>query len=147
MLYRAGPVSVYVRIRARFGMRVAEWLLASVALVWGLSLFIPGVYDSPTFAYIRHLMPATALGGTMAFFGALRLAGLFVNGARQDVTPWIRVAGAAFGFMAFVLISFSYALAGTVGPWIALYPIFAAFEVVNIVRAAHDAGEHRAGVA
>lgn len=147
MLYKAGPVSVYVRVKARFGTRVAEWLLACVALVWGLALFVPGVYDGPTFAYARHLVPGGLFGGSMAFFGALRLVGLFVNGARQDVTPWIRVAGAAAGFMAFIFISFSFALAGILGVWIAIYPTFAVFEVVNIVRAAHDAGEHRAGMA
>lgn len=147
MLYRAGAVSVYVRVKARFGTRVAEWMLACVALMWGLCLLLPGVYDGPTFAYVRHLAPGPLLGGVMAFFGAFRLVGLFVNGARQDVTPWIRVAGAAVGFLAFTLISFSFALTGLIGVWMAIYPIFALFEVVNIARAAHDAGEHRAGMA
>lgn len=147
MLYKAGPVSVYVRVKARFGLRVAEWMLATITLTWGLSVLLPGVYEGRNFAYIHDLLPGNLLGGVMAFFGALRLVGLFVNGARQDVTPWLRVAGAAVGFLAFALISFSFALAGTLGVWVALYPTFAVFEVVNIVRAAHDAGEHRAGVA
>lgn len=147
MLYRAGPVSVYVRVKARFGTRVAEWMLAFIALGWGGALLLPGVYDGRTFAYVSHLAPVGVCSAVMLFFGALRLVGLFVNGARQDVTPWVRVAGAGAGVMMFLLISFSYALSGVLGVWVAIYPVFIIFEVVNIVRAAHDAGEHHAGVA
>lgn len=147
MLYRSGPVSVYVRVKARFGTRVAEWMLAVIALGWGASLLLPGVYDGRTFAYVSHLAPAGVCSAVMMFFGALRLIGLVINGARQDVTPWIRVVGASAGVMMFLLISFSFALSGTLGVWMAIYPTFVVFEVVNIVRAAHDAGEHRAGVA
>lgn len=144
MLYRAGPVSIYVRVRARFGTRVAEWLLALVMALWGVSLLLTNTYDtSPTFGYMRHLIPENVLGWTMVGFGLLGLVGLFINGARQDVTPWIRVARAAVGFMLFTLISFSFTLAGTLGVWVAIYPVFAIFEVANVLRAAHDAGEYR----
>lgn len=147
MLYRTSPVNVYVRIRARFHERVAEWMLGAISAGWGAALLIPGVYDGPTFAYARHIMPAAVFGGVMLFFGVLRLIGLYINGARQDVTPWIRVAGAAVGFMLFSLVTFSFSLAGTLGVWVAVYPVFIVFEIVNILRAAHDAGEHRAGAA
>jgi uncharacterized membrane protein HdeD (DUF308 family) len=149
MLYRAGPMNIYVRIRTRFGTRVAEWMLAAVTALWGTVLLLPtDTYTtSPVFNFISHVISEPVLGAAMLFFGLLRIVGLFVNGARQDVTPWIRVVSASFGFLVWSLICFSFALSGVISTWAATYTVFAVTEVFNVYRAAHDAGAYARHVA
>ena len=146
MLYKAGPVSIYVRIRTRFDRRLSEWMVAAMTALWGTVLLLPGsTYDtSPVFAFTSYIVSENVLGSVMVFFGVLRLIGLFVNGARQDVTPWIRVVSAGVGFMVWSLICFSFALSGVVSTWLAIYPVIVLVELANVSRAAHDAGEYRA---
>jgi hypothetical protein len=38
-------------------------------------------------------------------------------------------------------ISYSFAQSGVISTWIAIYPIIACVELINIYRAAHDVGE------
>lgn len=142
-------MSLYVRIRTRFGYRIAEWAIAVQTALFGLVLLLPtSTYDTSTvFGFIRRLLPEEVLGGVMLFFGALRLIGLLINGARQDITPWIRVVSASVGVLVFLLLSFSFALSGVLSTWIAIYPIIAMVEILNVYRASHDAGEYRAGMA
>lgn len=146
MLYKAGPVSIYVRIRTRFGTRISEWMISVITLLWGFVLLLPGesYATSPVFNFLRHVISEEALGGVMMFFGLLRLVGLVVNGARQDVTPWIRAVSAGAGFMIWTLICFSFALSSVISTWLAVYPVIALVEFINVSRAAHDAGEYRA---
>lgn len=146
MLYRAGPVSIYVRISTRFERRLSEWMVAAITMLWGAVLLLPSnTYDtSPVFTFIGSVVPEEALGAVMVFFGVLRLVGLFVNGARQDVTPWIRVVSAGVGFMVWSLICFSFVLSSVISTWLDIYPIIVIVELANVSRAAHDAGEYRA---
>lgn len=145
MLYRSGPVNLYVRIRHRFGTRAAEWLVATQTFLFGCILLLP--YDSfdsaPAYSYAKHLISEEALGAVLVFFGALRLVGLFVNGARQDVTPWIRVVSAGVGFLVYTLLTWSFLLSGVITSWLAFCVPIAVIEIVNVYRAAHDAGEYR----
>jgi hypothetical protein len=149
MLYRAGPVNIYVRIKTRFGLRLSEWMIAVQTLLFGIILLLP--YDtfdaSPVYSYARHIVSENVLGGVMVFFGVLRLVGLFVNGARQDVTPWIRVASAGVGFTVYTFLAWSFLLSGIPSGWLAFCVPIAVVEVVNVYRAAHDAGEYHASLA
>jgi quinol-cytochrome oxidoreductase complex cytochrome b subunit len=149
MLYRAGPVNIYVRIKTRFGLRLSEWMIAVQTLLYGVILLLP--YDtfdsSPVYSYARHIVSENVLGGVMAFFGVLRLVGLTVNGARQDITPWIRVVSAGAGFMLFSILLFSFALSGIPSGWIAICIPILVVEIINVYRAAHDVGEYGAHVA
>jgi hypothetical protein len=38
-------------------------------------------------------------------------------------------------------LSYSFAQSGVISAWIAIYPIIACVELINIYRAAHDIGE------
>lgn len=143
-----GP-GVWIRIRHRFHTRMTEWQLAVVTFLWGLVLLHPAkTFEQPAFAGFQELFKdEVLLGLVMVFLGLLRLGGLIVNGARQNVTPHIRVASAGIGCMIFLGVTWCYALSGIWSTWLAIYPVFAVIELTNVFRAAHDVGESRNGKA
>ncbi|CAN7632307.1 hypothetical protein [Pararhizobium sp. LjRoot238] len=60
----------------------------------GGSLLLPDpVFDQPSFAFFRALFDEDTFGWLVCV-GLLRLVGLFIIGARKNVTPWIRVFSA-----------------------------------------------------
>lgn len=140
-----GP-GLWIRIQHRFGPRMTEWILAVITAMWGAVLLLPErTFDQPAWSGFRIIFgDETLLGFIMLTLGFLRLGGLVVNGARKNVTPWIRVVSASLGFLLFVGITTGYALSGVVSTWLAVYPVFALVELLNIYRAAHDAGESNA---
>lgn len=137
-----GP-GVWIRIQHRFGARLPEWQLSFIIAALGGVLFLPGdLFAQPAWTAFHAIFGSEhVLGAIMIFLGALRIGGLIVNGARRQVTPWIRVVSASVGFMIFVGLTYTYALSGFFGPWLAFYPAFAVTELFNIHRAARDAGE------
>lgn len=140
-----GP-GIWIRIQHRFGPRMMEWFMAGHTALWGLVLLLPEqTFNQPAWSGFRVIFgDEVQLGWAMVCLGLMRVGGLIVNGARKNVTPWIRVASAGFGFLIFVGISTGYALSGVISTWLAVYPLFALGEIVNIYRAAHDAGESNA---
>lgn len=139
----SGP-GLWIRISHRFGPRMTEWILAVIMTLWGYSLFVSDDFSGPSFAMFRLLFSQEGLGWTMVIVGSLRLAGLIINGSRKKVTPWIRVLSASIGFMIFGGIVYCFASSGIINDWIAIYPVFAFVELINVYRAAHDAGENYA---
>jgi hypothetical protein len=149
MLYhqpsQAGP-GLWVRVQHRFGPRMPEWMLAAITALWGGVLVnSPNLFDSPTWSGFRSIFhDEWTLGWIMVFLGVLRIGGLIVNGARKNVTPWIRSVSASLGCCLFVGITYCYWQSGIISTWLAVYPVFAVVELLNIYRAAHDAGESHA---
>jgi hypothetical protein len=138
-------MSLYVRIRHRFGPRQMEWFMAGITLAWGLVLLLPiETFNTPTWSMFDKIAPEWGWGGLMAALGFARLAGLLINGSLPVATPWIRVVSAAIGFCIWVLVCFNFAVSGVVSTWLAVYPALALAECVNIYRAAHDVGEQDA---
>jgi hypothetical protein len=141
----AGP-GLWIRIQHRFGPRLTEWMLAAIAAGWGAIMLLPAdTFSLPSYAGFRQLFGSElALGLTMLFVGLACIVGLIINGARRQVTPWIRCVSAGFRFVIWVGMFSAHALAGLIGVWAIFYPVFAAVELINIYRAAHDAGESNA---
>lgn len=138
-------MSVYVRIRHRFGPRLSEWFLAVITLQWGIVLLLPGdVFADPIWHISASIMSEGQWGWLMIVLGVLRLGGLIVNGARREVTPWIRVISAGIGFLIWSGIAFALGFSGYVTTGLAVYPAIAVLELFNIHRAAHDVGESHA---
>lgn len=136
---------IWIRIQHRFGARMMEWFYAGHTLLFGLVLLLfIGVFDQPAWRGFEAVITQANLGLIMAFLGIARIGGLIVNGARKELTPWIRVFSAACGFLLFIAITLGYAASGVVSTWLAIYPMFAIGELVNMYRAAHDAGESNA---
>lgn len=139
-----GP-GIWIRIQHRFGPRMTEWIWATIMTAWGGSLLLPDpVFDQPSFAFFRAFFDEDTFGWLMVCVGLLRLVGLIINGARKNVTPWIRVFSACVGFMVFGGINYCFAYSGVISTWIAIYPMLALVELLNAYRAAHDAGENYA---
>lgn len=144
----SGP-GLWIRIQHRFHTRMTEWLLAIITGLWGGILLLPGeTFAQPAFAGFDAIFRnEVLLGLAMLALGVLRLIGLIINGARQNVTPHIRVASAGCGCLIFVGICYCYMLSGIVSTWLAIYPAFAVCELTNVFRAAHDVGESKNGKA
>ncbi len=139
-------MSVWVRVQHRFGPRLPEWMLATIAAGWGGVMLLPArTFDQPSYQGFRALFGSEeGLGALMLLVGLICIGGLIVNGARKRVTPWIRVSTAAVRFLVWIGLFAAHALGGIVGVWLVLYPVFAATELVNIYRAARDGGESNA---
>jgi hypothetical protein len=144
----AGP-GIWIRVKHRFGPRMMEWFMALHTIGWGYVLLLPEeLFIQPAWAGFRGLfINEIAMGWIMTGLGVMRLLGLIINGARKDVTPLIRQVSAGVGCLIWAGITYCYASSGVVSTWLAIYPLFAVGELVNIHRAAHDQGETRNGKA
>jgi hypothetical protein len=143
-----GP-GIWIRIQHRFGPRMMEWFMAGHMMLFGMVLLMPTqTFNQPAWRAFRVIFPSEdILGWTMFWVGVLRIVGLIVNGARKNVTPQIRQVSAAIGCFIWAAITFGFYFSDVVSTWLAIYPLFAFGELVNIHRAAHDEGEIRNGTA
>ena len=140
-----GP-GIWIRIQHRFGPRMMEWFMAGHLILFGSILLLPTeTFNQPAWVSFRHLISEDFLGWMMFWIGILRIIGLIVNGARKKVTPQIRQISAGIGCVIWAGISYGFASSNVVSTWLAIYPLFALGELVNIHRAAHDEGEIRNG--
>lgn len=141
-----GP-GIWIRIQHRFGPRMMEWFMAAHMMLFGCILLLPPVtFNQPTWVTFRELFPSEdLLGWVMFWVGVLRIVGLIINGARKKVTPQIRQISAGFGCIIWSGISYGFFSSDVLSTWLAIYPLFALGELVNIHRAAHDEGEIRNG--
>ena len=139
-----GP-AIWVRIQHRFGPRMTEWIWALFMVGLGWTLLLPNsIFSQDAFAFFRTLFSEEFLGWFMMIVGIARILGLIINGARKHVTPWIRIVSASVGFLIFGGINYCFASSGVISTWVAIYPLLMGVEVLNIYRAAHDAGENYA---
>ncbi|NSL22037.1 hypothetical protein [Agrobacterium tumefaciens] len=138
---------MWVRIQHRFGPRMMEWFMAGHLIAFGWVLLLPSqTFNQPAFMGFNEIVPSEDfLGWIMFVVGCLRIIGLVINGARKNVTPQIRQFSAAAGCMIWSGIAYAFASSGVISTWIAIYPLFAIGELINIHRAAHDQGEARNG--
>ncbi|THV13718.1 hypothetical protein [Rhizobium rhizophilum] len=143
-----GP-GIWIRIQHRFGPRMMEWFMAAHMMMFGCVLLMPTqTFNQPAWKAFRDLFPSEDLLGWIMFgVGMLRIVGLIINGARKNVTPQIRQLSAAIGCIIWAGITFGFYSSDVVSTWLAIYPLFAVGELVNIHRAAHDEGEIRNGTA
>lgn len=143
-----GP-GIWIRIQHRFGPRMTEWFMAAHMMLFGTILLLPAqTFNQPAWAAFRNIFQSeNLLGWIMFWVGVIRIVGLVINGARKNVTPQIRQVSAAIGCIIWSGITFGFYSSDVVSTWLAIYPLFAIGELVNIHRAAHDEGEIRNGTA
>lgn len=140
-----GP-GIWIRVKHRFGPRMMEWFMAGHLIMFGYVLLLPSeTFNQPAFQAFRDFVTEDFLGWSMLLIGCLRIIGLVINGARKSVTPQIRQFSAGVGCFIWSLICYGFASSDIVSTWIAIYPLFAIGELVNINRAARDQGEARNG--
>lgn len=142
---------IIFRIAHRFQQRFVEWVASFQLMLMGMVLLHPSdtFALSQTYVVMRKMASEEYWGLFLFYVGFFRIVGLIVNGARQDVTPWIRAIGAGVGFMVFGAIAY-----GFVAPWfiglppslgIAIFPPLMAAELVSLFYSVKDAKAYRDG--
>lgn len=132
-----------VRLTPHLRMRRTEWIASAQCIIWGLVLLAPiDTFAGPAFAFFRF-MPELVWGYIMLTIGLVRLAGLVINGARHTVTPWMRLGSAIVSCGIFTAVSLCFLAGGTLGVWIAAWPVAALTELFNISDTAYDARRSR----
>lgn len=144
--------TITLRIKHKFRKRITEWVGAFILIFLGLILVQPDqTFDgNPSFALLESWGSGWDWGMLLMLSGGLRLIGLIVNGSMESVTPWIRVAGAAVGFIYFALITASMVLAhlylgAPLSTGIAPYGALALMEVAAMYLAVIDARIYQNG--
>jgi hypothetical protein len=132
-----------VHFRKTFRVRACEWLLAGIVFLWGVVLIQPDDTFSRSVAYQE--LGRWAAESTWAWFclvgGGIRLAALGVNGAARP-SPHVRTFFALLSAFFFLQLTLGFLIGGgPVSTGMAVYPLCAAFDVYNAIRAADDAAE------
>lgn len=134
-------VSVIVALRHAFTVRMSEWLLAFVMATWGLVLLAPEArFDEPNWAGFRVVVDENTLGVLFLIGGLVRLGILSLNGAYRPMY-YLRAWMALTASVAWFAICLGFVSANVFGTWMAIYPYFLIFDVVNTFRAVLDAAE------
>lgn len=129
-------VSVWMSITER----CAEWTLGAITLGWGWALLQPGdTFAVSTYDTMRGWMSEEWWTVFFLIGGSARLIMLTINGHWRK-SPHLRMVAAATTFWVWVFLAIGFALAGTNSPGAFTYSIFALAELINVFRAARDAG-------
>lgn len=124
-----------------FIIRLSEWQGAAILLLWGFVLLMPEeMFASDDWTAFRILFGENTLGLAFALGGASRILILAANGAWRPMyhlRAWMAMSSAVIWFS--ILLGFMSR--GTIGTWMAVYPVLFAAEVVNVYRAIGDAAK------
>lgn len=133
---------IFLRIRERIPLRIAEWLGGVAMIMIGLYLVIwPTAFERVGLSGFAAIAPVGVWVGASLILGAARVGALVLNGHRPTVSAPIRCGVAILGIGLFSSIAAGYAMATTSqGPPLAM--IFAlvlmAGDVFNSARAGMD---------
>jgi hypothetical protein len=132
--------AILLRFGYSFRLRRTEWIAAVQCFIAGFVLLLPyDTFSSEAYDVVRTWGSETMFGVLLLLVGMTCLTGLFVNGARKRVTPWMRLGGAILGAGIFSAISLGFAASGVIGLWLAAWPVAAVVEYFNIYDATRDA--------
>lgn len=133
---------IFLRVREKLPLRIAEWLCGVVMILIGLYLVIwPLAFERAGLAGFAAIAPVGTWVGASLILGAARVGALVLNGHRPTVSAPIRCAVAIMGVGLFSSIAAGYSMATTAqGPPLAM--IFAlvlmAGDMFNAARAGMD---------
>lgn len=109
---------IIVRVAHRAQQRLVEWTASFQIMGYGILLLQNGdTFSNFNYILFRSIAQEDTWGVAMFLIGSARVCGLIINGARQDITPWIRAIGAFVGFFVFLILSMSL-----IAPWLAGNP-------------------------
>jgi len=134
-------MQLLVKFNHKFEVRATEWLCAAVLFCWGIVLLSsPNTFAEGAEYYwtLERLFNQTTWGWACGVLGFLRLASLYVNGARRK-TPFARMFGAFLSCFMWYQIALGLALSGVINTGLAVYPVLLIFEVYNVLRSSIDA--------
>ncbi|MGH8815239.1 MAG: hypothetical protein ACREX5_01515 [Achromobacter pestifer] len=103
---------IFLRIREKMPMRIAEWLGGLAMIGIGLFLVIwPTAFERAGLAGFEAIAPVGVWVGVSLILGAARVLALVINGHRPHVSAPIRCLVAVMGMGLFSSIAAGYALA------------------------------------
>lgn len=143
---------IVLRVAHRFQQRFVEWLAATQIMLAGVVLLDSAdtFALSPTYSIFVQYASEDQWGLFLFGVGAMRLLGLLVNGARQDITPWIRAIGAVIGFFTFGFFNYAalttWWTTATPGLGLAIYGPAMIAEVASFYYSLRDAKAYRDGI-
>ena len=144
--------TVILRVKHKFRQRLVEWAGAFEIGLLGLILMHSGSTfgNSTNWLLMESIATEETWSYTLFWVGTIRLAGLWINGAMEAVTPWIRTAGAFSGLFVFgsILSSMIYAwiwLGVPPSTGLAPYGVGFVMEIASIILAVADARIYRNG--
>ena len=133
---------IFLRIRERIPLRIAEWLGGIAMIMIGLYLVIwPTAFERYGLSGFAAIAPVGVWVGASLVLGAARVGALVLNGHKPEVSAPIRCIVAVAGVALFSSIAAGYAMASNEhGPPMAM--IFAivlmAGDLFNTIRSAMD---------
>jgi hypothetical protein len=133
---------IFLRMRERIPLRIAEWLGGLAMILIGLYLVIwPTAFARAGLAGFAAIAPVGIWVGASLILGAARVGALVLNGHKPEISAPIRCFVAMMGVALFSSIAAGYAMASNAhGPPMAM--IFAlvlmAGDIFNTIRSAMD---------
>ena len=129
-------------LREKFHARACEWMLAIIMLQLGIVLAPP--FDTfaitTSFGELSRIADEKTWAWITATAGGVRVIALTINGAFRPMAH-LRVALAIASALVWFQITISILESGVLPSTLAIFPVFVAFEFINAVRAASDAGK------
>lgn len=134
-------MTVHVRFRETFPLRVAEWFTSGAMATWGLiTLANPGLFsESRVLIELSHILGQTTWGWLALVGGLVGWTALAINGALRR-TPHVRVACAMVRCLIWIQITVALLASGQATTALAMYPWVLVLDIYNVFRAAADAG-------
>lgn len=133
---------IFLRIRERIPLRIAEWLGGLAMIGIGLYLVIwPTAFARYGLSGFASIAPVGVWVGASLILGAARVGALFLNGHKAEVSAPIRCFVAMMGVGLFSSIAAGYAMATNEhGPPLAMIfaLVFTASDLFNSARAGMD---------
>jgi hypothetical protein len=124
------------------GWRFAELLLGTILIGRGVAILVFDGMDTPTYRGFWGAGYPLLWGVPCVLAGLFRCIAVLVNGYWRHRSPRLRMAGAAVGFIYYLLLTFAFGAAG-LPIAIMLYGTLAAAEFLSWVRASIDLARAR----
>ena len=126
----------------KYPTRTVEHMLAWSLVVWSGAVAFPGkMLVGPTFEYLLVIAPEPWWGYSGVVLGSARLAALYINGNWRR-SPGLRLIGAIFGLVWWLIVSALYAVAVKQGapdfPMRYVLFVFLCFEIYSCFRCGQD---------
>lgn len=127
-------------IAKSFPVRVCEWLLAGIAVSWGIAAWNMSTEEwaNPIFLGMARMADQHTWGALVSMVGILRVIALVRNGGWSP-SPHLRAAGAFIACFAWAQISLGLFSSGITSTGMAVYPWLLMADIYNVFRASHDA--------
>lgn len=131
---------VILKLTKTFPVRVCEWLLAGIAVSWGIAVWNHSDYEwsQPMYEGLARIADQHVWAFAVFTVGVVRLAALVRNGGWQP-SPYLRAGGAFLASFAWAQISLGLFASPVLTAGIAVYPWLLVADIYNVFRASHDA--------